>query len=157
MTARQQLYLITEPLPEGDVLREWQWKLGGASTVVALSRSGDAFVRDTNGRIAWLDTGAGTVTPIAESQEAFQALLADPREANQLLLVTVVDKDFETHGPFPAGTCLGFTMLPILGGSYTLENRFRLSAVEHFSVTGDMHRQMRDLPDGAKVRIRITD
>jgi len=151
----KQSYLITEPLPGGDVLREWRWKLGGAPTVVALTRSGDAFVTDANGSILWLDTGAGTLTTVAPTPEALDRLLSDPKEGDRLLLTTVIDQDVRANGPFPAGMCLGFTMLPVLGGTYTIENRFRLSALEHFGVTGDMHRQMRDLPDGTKVRIKI--
>ena len=84
-------------------------------------------------------------------------MLENPSEAARLLLAPVIAEFVRLHGPFPLGTCLGFTQLPVLGGAYTIENRYRLSAVEHFSLTGDLHRQLRDLPDGAKVRIRTVD
>ena len=149
--------LIDEDLPIADPLAEWRWKLGGAAKVVALSRSGDAFVVQPGGQIQWLDTGAGEVQSVAGSQTEFEALLDDPRESARLLLASVVQEFERRHGPFPPGTCLGFTKLPALGGAYSIENRYRLSAAEHFGVTGDLHRQLRDLPDGAKVQIRVVE
>ena len=151
------LLLIDEPLPIADPLAEWRWKLGGSSKVIALSRSGDAFVLQPDGSVSWLDTGAGEVSPVAPSREEFGRMLESPSNATRLLLAPVVEEFVRLHGPFPAGTCLGFTQLPTLGGAYTVDNRYRLSAVEHFAVTGDLHRQLRDLPDGAKVRLRVVD
>jgi type VI secretion system (T6SS) immunity protein Tdi1 len=149
--------LIDELLPIADPLAEWRWKLGPEAQVVALSRSGDAFVVQPDGAISWLDTGAGEVSPVAPSREAFSRLLENPSDAARLLLAPIVEESVRLHGPFPPGTCLGFTQLPVLGGAYTIDNRYRVSAVEHFRVTGDLHRQLRDLPDGVKVRLRVID
>jgi len=149
--------LIDEPLPTADPLAEWRWKLGGAAKVIALSRSGDAFLLQADGAVYWLDTGAGTFSAVAPSREEFNTMLASAASAARLLLAPVVDDFVRTHGPFPSGTCLGFTQLPVLGGAYTIDNRFLISEVEHFGVTGDLHRQLRDLPDGAKVQLRVVD
>ena len=59
------------------------------------------------------------------------------------------------HGALGASECLGFTTLPILGGSQAAENRYRLPVTEHASLTGHLHRQLRDPPAGTAVRIRI--
>src|SRR6266487_1881800 len=149
--------IISEPLPVADPLAGWRWKIGGAARIVALSRSGDAFVSAPDGGISWLDTGGGDVSQVADSRVAFDRLLANSADATRLLLSPVVEEVIRLHGPFPLGTCLSFSQLPVLGGAYTVENRYRLSAVEHFGVTGDIHRQIRDLPHGAKVDIRVVD
>jgi hypothetical protein len=147
--------LIQEELPVPDPLAEWRWRIGGGAKIVALSRSGDAFVSQSDGKVWWLDTGAGELEEVATSAEAFFELLADSSEANRLLLGAVVEQFIRLHGAFPAGKCLGFTQLPMLGGSYALENRWLAPAIEHFGVTGSMHRQLRDVPDGTKVDIRV--
>ena len=149
--------IIGEPLPVEDPLAEWRWKIGGSPRVVLLSRSGDAFLIQPGGEIDWLDTGGGRLERIAQSRAEFDRVLKQPAEAARLLLSPVVEQSIQRDGPFPAGVCLGFTQLPIIGGTYTLDNRWRVSAVEHFGVTGDLHRQMRDLPGGAEVRIRVVD
>jgi hypothetical protein len=104
-----------------------------------------------------LDTGAGDLSPVADSRASFDQLLADSSETARLLLAPVVEEFIRLHGPFPLGTCLSFRQLPVLGGAYGVENRCRLSAVEHFGVTGDIHRQIRDLPDGARLDVRVVD
>ena len=147
--------LINEPLSVSDPLAEWRWKLGGAAKIVALSQSGDAFVAQLDGKIWWLDTGAGELTEVAPSVEAFQEFLDEPAKAARLLLAPVVEEFVRLHGPMPAGKCLGFTQLPVLGGSYSVENRWLAPAEEHFGVTGEAHRQIRDLPDGTRVNLRI--
>ena len=153
----QSYLVITEPLPVQDPLAEWRWKLGGDATLVTLTRAGDAFVAYPDGTISWLDTGAGSVQRIAATRQEFDEVMADPTEARRLLLAPVVEESVRLHGSFPDGVCLGFTQLPVLGGAYSIDNRFRLPAVEHFAVTGDLHRQMRDVPDGTGVQVRVVD
>jgi hypothetical protein len=150
-------FLIEESLSVADPLADWRWKIGGGATIVALSRSGDAFVAQADGKVWWLDTGAGELEQVAASRTEFAELLTDPANASRLLLTPVVEEFVRLHGPFPSGKCLSFTQLPVLGGSYSIENRWLAPAVEHFGVTGDMHRQIRDVPDGAKVQIRVVE
>ncbi len=148
-------YVIGESLLVADPLASWRWKVGGDSRIVALTRSGDAFVERLDGHVWWLDTGAGTFEEVAASRGEFEEMMADPDAASRLFLGQVVDAFIQANGAFPSGKCLGFTQLPVLGGTYTLENRWLSPAVEHFDLTGDLHRQMRDLPDGAQVKMRI--
>lgn len=138
-----------------DLLAEWRWLLGGRPRLVGWSAAGDLFARAPNGAVLRLDTGGGTLERAAPSLEAFEHFLRDTEKAAELLLLPVVRAFEDRHGPLGAGECLGFTTLPILGGSYTVENRYRLSMAEHAAFTGDAHRQLRDLPDGAAVKIKI--
>jgi hypothetical protein len=150
--------LLIRDLPAvPDVLAEWRWKIGGAAQVIELSLAGDAFLRLADGHVWWLDTGAGTLIEIAPSVAAFYKLLDTPKEAVKLLLAPVVEQFVRDQGPIPPGKCLGFTQFPVLGGVYTAENRWLAPIVEHFGITGDLHRQIRDLPDGAKVQIKIVE
>ena len=130
---------------------------GSDAKSLALSRSGDAFVLEPDGRVWWLDTGAGEFTEVAPTIEAFDQLLSDPKEATRVLLTPVVEEFIRLHGPFLPGRCLGYTQLPILGGSYTVENRWSAPASEHFALTGEIHRQIHDLPHGTEVRLRVLD
>jgi len=138
-----------------DLLAAWRWLLGGRPRLLGWSAAGDLFVRAPDGAVLRLDTGGGELERAAPSLEAFEHALRDPEQAAALLLLPVVRAFEEREGPLGAGECLGFTTLPILGGSYTVENRYRLSVREHAAFTGDVHRQLRDLPDGTAVQIRI--
>jgi hypothetical protein len=136
-----------------DLLQEWRWLIGGHPRTIGWSLSGDVFYQDFEGRVWHLDTGAGETELVAASRDAFFDLLSNSATEAELLLRPVVEDFVDNHGPLLADECLGFTRLPILGGTYSAENRYRLSMTEHAAVTGDMHRQLRDLPDGTAVRV----
>lgn len=145
------------PYAHKDVLASWHWKVGRHANVVALSLSGDAFFRDEDGRVQWLDTGAGIVEQVASDEAEFWAVLADPERAGELLLQPVVESFLNARGPFPVGQCLGYLKLPIFGGDYAGKNRVLLPVGEHFLFTGELHERIRDLPDGSQVRIKVVD
>jgi hypothetical protein len=59
-----------------------------------------------------------------------------------------------TLGP---SRCYGFRIPPVLGGSYDLENVVTISQVERYSVMADICRQIKDVPDGTRVKLVVTD
>ena len=138
-----------------DLLAAWRWLLGEEPRLVGWSSSGDLFYADGNAAVWRLDTGAGSTELVAASINEFESVLTDPRRREELLLLAVVRAFEAAAGKLSEGQCLGFTTLPVLGGAYWVENRYALSVVEHASFTGDVHRQIRDLPEGAKVRLEI--
>jgi hypothetical protein len=142
---------------ESDALASWRWKVGDSSQVVALSLSGDIFFKDGSGSVHWLDTGAGTTELIALSEVEFWAVLGDPSRAADLLLQQVVELFLQANGPFPPGKCLGYKTLPVLGGDYAGANRVLMPAAEHFAFTGDVHQQIKDLPDGTNIEFTVVD
>ena len=103
-----------------------------------------------------MSNGSGQAETVAETREDFQRTLDESELADSLLLLGVVEEFEALNGPLRPRECLGFTTLPILGGSYTVGNRFRLPVSEHAAVTGEMHRQLRDLPDGTQITVKIT-
>jgi hypothetical protein len=107
-------------------------------------------------RSIWrLDTGEGEPEHVAESPMEFEHTLRDPDTVDDLLLLPVVRAFEALHGPLGDGRCLGFTTLPVFGGTYRVENRYAVSVTDHAGATGEIHRQIRDLPDGARVRLKV--
>ena len=138
-----------------DLLREWRWLLGRHARLMGWAASGDLFMSDVRGAVLHLDTGAGQFEEVARDAVDFQTALRDESQAEALLLLPVVRAFEQRHGPLGPGECLGFTTLPVFGGTYTAENRYRLSIAEHAAFTGNVHRQIRDLPEGAQVQVKI--
>ncbi len=138
-----------------DLLAQWRWLLRGHPRLCGWSAAGDLFYADESGQIWRLDPGAGDAECVAESDAAFVQLLADATAAEELLLLQVL-RDFEArHGPLETNQCLGFTTLPVFGGAYTADNRYALPVQEYAAFTGEVHRQIRDLADGARVRFDV--
>lgn len=146
-------HAITSDTP--DLLDQWRWMLGGHPRLRGWSSAGDLFYADELGQLWRLDAGAGESELLAPSNAAFMKLLADDTAAEELLLVATV-REFEAHhGTLEPNHCLGFRTLPVFGGAYTADNRYALPVEEYASFTGDVHRQIRDLPDGARIRFDI--
>ena len=137
------------------LLTNWRWLLGGLPALLGWSASGDLFVAQPNGVVQRIDTAFGELEPVAESLAQFAAALDDPEAVWELCLMPVVLQFEQEHGPLLGDECLGFTTLPILGGTYAADNRCRVSVHEHAAFTGELHARLRDLPDGSPVRVRI--
>jgi hypothetical protein len=138
-----------------DLLAEWRWLLGGLPKLLGWSSSGDLFVVDTDGVVSRLDTGSGDLESVAATKDEFYRALQVTTKAEDMLMLSVVREFNQREGPLGPEECLGFTTLPILGGSYTIANRYRLRIAEHAAMTGGVHRQARELSDGTPVRINI--
>ncbi|QND60945.1 hypothetical protein [Mesorhizobium huakuii] len=57
-----------------------------------------------------------------------------------------------------AGECYDFTILPVFAeGKFDVENMFVIPVTEQFIGMADLHRQLNELPDTSKVRIKVVD
>ncbi|MBC8049138.1 MAG: DUF1851 domain-containing protein [Chitinophagales bacterium] len=112
---------------------------------------------DASGQVYLLNTGTAQVTLTASSNDAFwQNLNGDLLD--DLLLPPLIKRLREAGKTLGPNQCYSYTALPIFKeGTYTVENMYVLSCREHFGVTGSIHQQIRDLPDGQKVRLKITE
>jgi hypothetical protein len=62
-----------------------------------------------------------------------------------------------TLGPLKEGQCYGFRIWPGLGGTYEVENMAIKSVLEWLAVSGDVGRQVKDLPPGTEIRLDVRD
>jgi hypothetical protein len=155
MTIDIEKYLIpTDKLDLSKVLSTWTW-LTGDKSIVALTKSGDALLKDTSGHLFFLDVGCGTIELKANNYRDFFDNKLSYELTEELLLPAVVDK-LEQHGIIlKSGQIYSYTLLPIMGGTYDENNMFAVDLYEHYNLTGDIHFQIKDTPDGTKVEIRV--
>lgn len=133
------------------LLSEWQWAMPEPVRPVLLTAMGDAFAQGESGAVYFIDMVEGTVHSVANDGPSFQALMSD----NQ----------FVTDHMFPARIIQlrngGKTLSPnqvyshkqplVLGGSDDIENIEGTDVSVHISIQGQIHRQVKDLPDGASI------
>jgi hypothetical protein len=155
MTIDIEKYLI--PLDGLDlikVLSTWTW-LTGEKSVVALTKSGDALLTDKSGHLYFLDVGGGTLEYKTDNYQDFFDKKLSYELTEELLLPVVVDK-LEQHGiVLKPGQVYSYTLLPIIGGTYDEKNMFAVDLYEHYNLTGDIHFQLKDTPDGTYVEIKV--
>ena len=134
-----------------NLLRDWRWLLGEPMQLMIVSALGDMFLADAEGRVHWLDTGAGQLQQVAESTEEFKRLMQQRENADQWFIPQLVG-DLMTSGVHLApGQCYSYKKPPILGGKIEPENFEPTDLSVHFSILGQIHRQVKDLPPGTKI------
>ncbi|MEM7166917.1 MAG: T6SS immunity protein Tdi1 domain-containing protein [Planctomycetota bacterium] len=132
------------------VASAWRWLLPTDTPILA-TKCGDLFLQRDNGWIMFLNVGLGESEIVANSHKSFVAKLNDQDFVGFRFLPLLVE-DLEASGlKAGPGQCYSFKRPPILGGVYEISN-FEVTDIDvHFSLLGQIHEQVKDLPDGASV------
>jgi hypothetical protein len=73
--------------------------------------------------------------------------------ADEWFLPALIDKLQMAGKLREPGECYTYVTLPIFTeGKYEVDNLNPVPAAEHFELTGHIHRQIAEMPDGAKMR-----
>jgi len=152
------LQQLTKPLfgiDIDDLLSCWKWCIGEMNRVVLISSMGDFFLLGKDDAIYWLQTDCGTLTKVAENLNAFNIFLTDEDCIDNWFLPLLVEK-LILSGKVPGDNeVYSFKRLPILGGDYTVENIEVTNMSVHFSFMGLICEQIKDLPDGTHVTLKV--
>lgn len=144
---------LAETDVSGDViLDDWRWLVGATLQIWYVTKAGDALLRDpADGSVHFLDVVSGKVERIADAADAFETAVASIENAERWLMPHVVDGQ-AALGMCPGpNECLSFVIPPVLGGQLAPDNFERCCVLVHFSINGQLHRQVKDFPPGTKI------
>jgi hypothetical protein len=133
----------------------WLWLMPADFTLWLVNRLADCFVVLKDGAVHILDVGAGTFEKVAENRRDFENKIDEGENADNWLAIPIVDELVECGIKLKAGQCYGFKTLPILGGDYTADNFSPLAIADYLGAMGSIHEQIKDLPDGTEVDLKI--
>ena len=135
------------------MLADWSPPLPETFTVWMVNRFGDVFAvfEDESVHVLALDTGE--VTRLADDREHFCQLIDEGNNANDWLMISLVDQCVAAGMRLGSGQGYWFKTPPVLGGKYVVENIEPGDLAVNYSFAADIWRQTRDLPDGTKVRL----
>jgi hypothetical protein len=138
------------------LLADWSWLLPDDEfTVWLMNRYGDLFIVLEDETVHMLDVGNGSFEQVAESRDDFCLKIDQGTNLNTWLMVPLVDRLVETGKLLQPDRCYSFIIPPILGGGYTVANTATLNVKEHYGVYASIHNQIKDQPDGTRVRLRV--
>ncbi|MEQ9587978.1 MAG: DUF1851 domain-containing protein [Parvibaculaceae bacterium] len=138
-------------------LSPWLFLVPGEMTIWLVNRYGDIFAVLEDGSIHMLDVGAGTFARVANSRDDFCNMLDMDDNANQWLMIPLINKLVAAGKRLQNGYCYGYLQPPVLGGDYTVENTIMIPITEHYGLNASIHTQIKDLPDGSAVRLKIAN
>jgi hypothetical protein len=109
----------------------------------------------TEGGISTFDPETGDLErQAADAEEWAAAIIAD---YDFLTGHSVASKWQSLYGPLPLGSRLMPKIPFVLKGEMTVPNLYVLDAVKGMRARGDFARQIRNLPEGAQVTLRVVD
>lgn len=135
-------------------LSTWRWLIPSDLTVWFTNRFGDVFVVLKDNSIHRLNLDDGTLDRLADSREEFASKIDENENYNDWLMIPLVDRLVAAGVTLPSGKCYAFRQLPILGGSYDIENIATVDIAEHIAYLGEVYHQISDRPDGTKVTFK---
>ena len=138
-------------------LAGWSWLVPPEFTLWLVSRLCDLFIVTPDGAVHMLDVGAGSLKKLADSRDDFGRLIDDEDNASLWLAIPLVDELVATGMDLQPGQCYGFKVPPVLGGQYTVENCGILAIPDYLGVYGSIHDQLRGLPDGSRVALKVVE
>lgn len=138
-----------------ELLRSWAWLLPRQFTIWIVNRFGDLFIVLGDGTIHMLDVGAGLLKKVAENRDDFGAKLDENDNANDWLMIPLVDRLVESGVTLKERECYSYRQPPVLGGDYTIDNTVVLPIHQHYAAYGGIHELIKDVPDGTEVTFRI--
>jgi hypothetical protein len=138
-------------------LRPWRFLVPAEMTIWLVNRFGDIFAALDDGSIHMLDVGAGTFDRVSVSRDEFCNLLDMDDNANQWLMIPLIQKLVAADKRLRPGYCYGYLQPPVLGGDYTVDNTIVIPIAEHYGLNASIQTQIEDLPDGSAVKFTIAD
>ncbi|HKF48280.1 MAG TPA: DUF1851 domain-containing protein [Terracidiphilus sp.] len=149
-------YLIDQTDKDWNALLEdWVEVLPSTFTIWFVNRIGDLILAFEDGSIHLLDVGHGTIEKIAESREQFCELIDAGDNAEDWLMISLVDECRAAGITISANQCYGFKIPPLLSGKYEVSNIAPIDLAEHYSFLADIFQQTKNFPNGTKLKLVI--
>jgi hypothetical protein len=130
---------------------DWTWLIGTDKKVILVSTIGDMFLANDNGNIYWLDVGQGKIELVAADKIEFEKKLTDIEQVNEWFMIDLTTQLRLSDKKLKDGQLFSYKKLPIIGGDYSVDNFEPTDMEVHFSFAGQIHNQIKDLPDGTKI------
>ena len=142
-------------IDQEDLLSAWRWRLPEPMDIVMISNLGDLFLQDSAGSIYWLQTDGGNLEKVAGSADEFMQLFNDEEVLDNWLLPTLIEKFLAIGMTLKDNEVYSPKKMAVLGGSYDVDNFAPTDMSVHFQITGVISEQIKDLPDGTPINIKV--
>ena len=140
-----------------DLLDDWKWLIPSTATVWLMNRFAELVLVFEDGSVSYLETSAGALRNIARDREEFIVRIDEGDNANEWLMIPLVDRCVTAGMILGANQCYGFKTAPTLGGQYEIANVELSDISVYLALMGQIHEQIRDLPDGTRITHVVID
>ena len=151
------MYLIhLDGIDLSKVLITWLWLVGNNKIIIALTRAGDALLKDVNRNLYFLNTRIGELELISDDYLYFSEEKLDSTIYNKFLLPNLIDSLEEAGKILKCNQVYTHYKSPLISGVYHENNVYIVNIYEHYNLTGEIHFQLKDVLDETKVGFKYS-
>lgn len=141
----------------GELLTPWSHLTSTCYTVWLVNRFGDPIIVLEDGSVYYLEVATGIIEKIADNRDHFLKLIEEPENYNDWFMIPLVDELVAQGKELKDKECYYYVITPTLGGEYKSENIKPSELEQAYYFYASIYELAKDLPDGTKVEIKITD
>ena len=141
-----------------DAIKEsWSWAGIEPAEVVGENDFGNLMIRDVQGRYWRLCPEDVYCKIVAQNHAELDELSTNQDFLADWYMTALVKQAKEKLGTLPQGRKYHLAIPGILNGAYNAENIRTISQFEQIRFSGDIGKQIKKLPDGAKIQLKVVD
>ena len=140
-----------------EIKESWGWAGIEPLEVVGENDFGNLMVKDVDGKYWRLCPEDLYCKVVAQNREELNALSTDQEFLADWYMEALVEAAKDKLGPLEEGRKYYLVIPGVLGGEYGVSNVKTLPLVELIRLSGDVGKQIKDLPDGAQVKLKVVD
>jgi len=138
-----------------EIRTSWGWIGINPEEVIDENDFGNLIVKDTSGKVWRICPEEVYCKIIADKIDSYKSLKIDPEFSDDWLMEDIISDAKNRLGPLKPGYKYYLVIPGVLGGDYYGENVQSVPFYEVIRVSGDFGFQLKDLPEGAKVDLKV--
>ncbi|WP_299884624.1 T6SS immunity protein Tdi1 domain-containing protein [uncultured Lacinutrix sp.] len=141
-----------------DAIKEsWSWTNQIPKRIIDINDFGNIIFLSEEGWICRICPEELEFSVISSDLTEYEILKKDKDFVEDWEMKTLVDFSKDYLGELKEEEKFCLKLAGVLGGKYEAENLGKISFLELISFSGDLARQIKDLPDGAKFELKVED
>jgi hypothetical protein len=140
-----------------EIADAWGWRGVRPQALVMQNEFGNVIFTNQDGQYWRICPEELACEIVAKNEDDFVRLQNTSEFLNDWAMGQLVEQARSMFGIPSADRCYCLKIPATLGGAYTLANIATIARTELISVSGQMAKQIDDVPDGAQVRLKVTD
>lgn len=140
-----------------EVKKSWGWVGINPTEIVAENEFGNLIIKDSEDKFWRLCPEDVYCEVVAKSIEDYNNLINDIEFLNDWNMSVMVDEATKMLGELKEGYKYYMVIPGVLNGEYSGTNIKTAPFIEIISLSGNLGKKIKDLPDGAEVEIKVID
>jgi hypothetical protein len=139
------------------VTHEWRWAGLVPKRIIDTNKFGNLIVEHQNGFVWRIVPEELSCEIVAKDAAEYEVISQSEEFVADWQMQALVEAAEATYGPLADGDVFYLVTPGVLGGEYDVSNINVLPLEELIALSGDLAKQIKDLPDGGEIELKVTE